>query len=99
MSGAAETSVLLAWLLTQECVSEIEIMPYVNTVNVYKSGCTMPKAVKAQVIPVPEPRQKPAIKTKSKPKAKAKRKRSSACGSKRQVWRTLKSGRKKYRCR
>lgn len=51
--------------------------------------------------PIVIPRMKPVIQTApiAKHKAKIVKKRNSACGSKRQVWRTLKGGHRKYRCR
>lgn len=96
MIGTAQTSMLLGWLISHGCISEIEPKPYVNVTEVFKSSCPVPGAVTAPKAIAPEP-AKPAI-IKSKPKAKATRKRSSACGSRRQVWRTLSGGHRKYRC-
>lgn len=95
VSGVAETSALLAWLLTQECISDTMTIYSFRTTVVQQSSCQLPKVVAAIVV-VPEP--KPVV-IKTKPKAKATRKRSSACGSRRQVWRTLPNGHRKYRCK
>lgn len=96
MIGTAQTSMLLGWLISHGCISEIEPKPYVNVTEVFKSSCPIPGAATATQEIAPEP--KPVI-IKSKPQATASRKRSSACGSRRQVWRTLPGGHRKFRCK
>lgn len=97
MTPGAPSAALL-WLIVNGCISQLEPMPYANTVNVIKSACPIPGPVAAVI--VPEPEQKPKIEGTAKRTKVAKRtiRRSSACGSRRQVWRTLPNGRKKYRC-
>lgn len=95
---ALSAALWLAFAGGPECQSDG--FAFHNTTTVFKSSCQPIVATPPAVTPpAATPR---AIPAKVKPITKAKprpRKRSSACGSKRQVWRTLRGGHRKYRCK
>jgi hypothetical protein len=83
------------------CVSDVSVSTYETVV--FKSPCEPLAAVPYVVTDtemIEAPAAVPAKIAMARPVAKVKpRRRSSACGSKRMVWRTLRGGYRKYRCK